>query len=82
MVGVEEKDVETAEVVRVFQGLVGSSDVIKVNRIPSKCLGQHGIILVGIMVIAFVPEKEDPKRFALRHGHRKAYGQQELEKKT
>ena len=29
-----------------------------------------------------LPEKEDPKRFALRHGNRKAYGQQELEKKT
>ena len=59
MVRVEEEGIEFGKVIGVTEGGLDGGCVVKVNGVTPQGLGEHGVVLVGVVVLAFVAEKED-----------------------
>ena len=63
MIRVQEQSIELVEVIGIVQSLTNARDVIEINRIPAQSLRKDRKILVRIMMLGLVPEKENADRF-------------------
>ena len=67
VVRVQQQHIKLAEILRIAQRLLHAHRVIKINRILPQCLGQHGVVFIGVMEFRRMPEKQHPNRSRLRH---------------
>ena len=66
VVRVQQQHVKLAEILRITQRLLDAHRVIKIDRIPPQCLGQHGVVLVGVVMLRRMPEEQHANRPRLR----------------
>ena len=62
VVRVQQQHVKLAEILRIAQRLLDAHRVIKINRIPPQRLGEHGVVLVGVMMLRRMPQKQHANR--------------------
>ena len=62
VVRVQQQHIKLAEILCIAQRLLDAHRVIKINRITPQCLGDHGIVFVGIMMLRRMPQEQHANR--------------------
>ena len=66
VVRVQQQHIKLAEILRITQRLLHAYRVININGIAPQCLGQHGVVLVGVVMLRRMPEEQHANRPRLR----------------